>query len=340
MTRDNATATYTDVLDYPYWRQRVPLDDGKVSPGTKSVDDWDRLDLPESLEGKSFLDIGAFDGMHTFEAERRGATRVTAVDIWEPGGDEEWWSGRVPHRRGIELLRDYLDSDIEIREADVTALDPDEIGTYDVVLCSKVLPFVKEPATAVERLLAVTEERLVLESASPTVQLSEERPYMEYARATTYNDNRWWHPNLACLDAMATDAGAERVDAQRVSNDAGQPDGVQGAVVTEASPVFSRRDQTDRIERLEAGTNVTVVYRDDASARIEYRHEPTDPYRQTWIDVDALSTDVDGEDTGLVGRAISVLREEGVTVLTRKAREHVRRNVRSPDGNNLVHAYK
>ena len=36
------------------------------------------LHLPASLAGLSVLDIGAWDGFFSFEAERRGAARVVA----------------------------------------------------------------------------------------------------------------------------------------------------------------------------------------------------------------------------------------------------------------------
>lgn len=41
----------------------------------------DRYDFPESLDGKSVLDVGCADGFFSFESERRGAGSVLAVDV-------------------------------------------------------------------------------------------------------------------------------------------------------------------------------------------------------------------------------------------------------------------
>ena len=40
--------------------------------------------MPEDLTGMRVLDIGARDGFYTFEAERRGAREVVALDYEPP----------------------------------------------------------------------------------------------------------------------------------------------------------------------------------------------------------------------------------------------------------------
>ena len=71
------------------WFHRIDLGHGVVTPG---LDDTPaklaRLKLPESFAGKSVLDIGAWDGFFSFEAERRGASRVLAVDSF-------CWTGEI-----------------------------------------------------------------------------------------------------------------------------------------------------------------------------------------------------------------------------------------------------
>src|SRR5215210_5843210 len=64
----------------PYWWHSIELGAGVVTPGTRSLESLreqaDAL-FPE-VKGKTFLDIGAWDGFFCFEAERRGARRVVA----------------------------------------------------------------------------------------------------------------------------------------------------------------------------------------------------------------------------------------------------------------------
>ena len=61
------------------WYHRIELPGGVVTPGVNNTPlALARLELPESLVGKSVLDVGAWDGFYSFEAARRGAKRVGA----------------------------------------------------------------------------------------------------------------------------------------------------------------------------------------------------------------------------------------------------------------------
>ena len=82
--------------------------------------------MPASLAGKSVLDVGAWDGFFSFEAERRGASRVLATDSYVWDGSHDWGS-----KRGFELARTALNSKVEDRVIDVLDLAPDKIGMFD-----------------------------------------------------------------------------------------------------------------------------------------------------------------------------------------------------------------
>src|SRR5258708_5460003 len=65
--------------DVPYWYHKIELPHGVVTPG------WAPLDaaayrIPERLDGKRVLDVGAWDGYWSFEAIKRGAREVVAID--------------------------------------------------------------------------------------------------------------------------------------------------------------------------------------------------------------------------------------------------------------------
>ena len=63
------------------WWHRIDLGDGRITPGRDATQEkLETLHLPNSLSGKTVLDIGAWDGFFSFEAERRGAVRVLATD--------------------------------------------------------------------------------------------------------------------------------------------------------------------------------------------------------------------------------------------------------------------
>ena len=58
------------------WFHKYEITPGVTSPGVYEPQiHLDRGCLPEDLNGRSVLDIGAWDGFFSFEAERRGAAR-------------------------------------------------------------------------------------------------------------------------------------------------------------------------------------------------------------------------------------------------------------------------
>src|SRR5262249_10263435 len=71
----------TGLLERFKWYQRFPLPGGVHTPGVmNSEEKLQMIQLPEDLRGKSVLDIGCNEGFFAFEAERRGAAYVMAMD--------------------------------------------------------------------------------------------------------------------------------------------------------------------------------------------------------------------------------------------------------------------
>jgi len=116
-------------VDAIKWFHLLDLGNGIITPGSR--DPQKRipfLGLPEDLRGMSVLDIGAWDGAYSFEAERRGASRVLATDYY-------CWSGPGwGTKDGFNLARQALNSKVEDREIDVLDLSAEIIGTFDLVL--------------------------------------------------------------------------------------------------------------------------------------------------------------------------------------------------------------
>ena len=64
------------------WFHTFDFGDGLGTPGRDVTRrKLAALHLPD-LQGRSVIDIGAYDGYFSFEAERRGARRVVASDHW------------------------------------------------------------------------------------------------------------------------------------------------------------------------------------------------------------------------------------------------------------------
>src|SRR5579875_1114500 len=77
------------------WFHRIDLGQGVETNGLSSGPYVGPDKLPE-LAGKSVLDIGAWDGYYSFQAERLGARRVVALDHYVWGVDmaarQQYWA--------------------------------------------------------------------------------------------------------------------------------------------------------------------------------------------------------------------------------------------------------
>jgi tRNA (mo5U34)-methyltransferase len=197
-----------EVARIPWWHH-INLGNGIVTPGRdheKSVPKLDRLALPD-LTGKTVLDVGAWDGFFSFEAERRGASRVLATDYfcWDHGG----WGTKA----GFELARRALDSKVEDMDIDVMDISKEALGgSFDVVFFLGVLYHLRHPLLALERMAEVTDELLIVETHAD--MLFTKRPAIAFYETTELNgdETNWCGPNLAALEGMLRAAGFKRVE--------------------------------------------------------------------------------------------------------------------------------
>ena len=139
------------------WYHQIDLGFCVVTPGAdNTLARMAMIGLPPDLRGQSVLDIGAWDGAFSFEAERRGADRVVAVDSFCWSG--EGWGTKA----GFECARRVLGSRVEDREIEVLDLSPDTVGVFDLVLFLGVLYHMKHPLLALERVASVCRRQLIL----------------------------------------------------------------------------------------------------------------------------------------------------------------------------------
>lgn len=188
------------------WFHRIPLGPDLVTPG---LDDSQaklrRLHLPESLAGRTVLDIGAWDGFFSFEAERRGAARVLAVDSFCWSG--EGWGSKA----GFELARRALASKVEDRDIDVFDLSPAAVGTYDVVFFLGVLYHVRHPLLALEKVASVTQRQLILETKVDLLGCRTPAMAFYVGDDLNHDPTNWWAPNVPGLRDMLRAVGFNSV---------------------------------------------------------------------------------------------------------------------------------
>jgi tRNA (mo5U34)-methyltransferase len=190
------------------WYHSIDLGNGIITPrrgNDKKRAEW--LKLPASFEGKTVLDVGAFDGFFSFEAEKRGAKRVLATDsvAWSESNDSL-------SKRSFDLAKAALNSKVEEMNIDVLELCPERVGMFDVVLFLGVLYHMKHPLLALERVASVTREMIIIETLVD--MLHYERPAMAfYAGDEMFGDVTNWHgPNIAAVKAMLREVGFNRIE--------------------------------------------------------------------------------------------------------------------------------
>jgi tRNA (mo5U34)-methyltransferase len=192
------------------WFHSIDLGQGVVTPGIDRNPRRARtVHVPQDLSGKTVLDVGAWDGFFSFEAEKRGAERVVAIDqrVWRSTPDGPW-SGQA----GFNLARRALNSRVEDIDVGIEELAPERVGTFDVVLFLGVFYHLPDPLPILERVASVTGERLILETHADLLWLR--RPAMAYYPGDELAscDTNWWGPNLALLEALLRGHGFRTIE--------------------------------------------------------------------------------------------------------------------------------
>ena len=193
------------------WYHSIPLGNDIVTPGVDNSSlRLAKLHLPEELSGKSVLDVGAWDGFFSFEAERRGAARVVAADYYAWHGTG-WGTGQG--KAGFQLAREALGSRVEDVDVDVMDLSPERAGgTFDVVFLLGVLYHLPNPLLALERVASVAGDFLVLETVVDMVGFGRPAAAFYPGRELNGDPTNWWGPNEAAVHGMLKAVGFTRVE--------------------------------------------------------------------------------------------------------------------------------
>jgi tRNA (mo5U34)-methyltransferase len=189
------------------WYHSFEFPDGGAIDGYMSLavqkKRYARYPIPNDLRGKRVLDIGAWDGWFSFEAERHGAQTI-AIDCVE-----------IPtflqvHRR--------LGSKVDYRVLDFYELPAAGLGKFDVVFFLGVLYHLRHPLLALEIVCGLTTDVAIVESFVIDAESWKERedsiPTMEFYETFELGNqyDNWSGLTVACLLAMCRAAGFARVE--------------------------------------------------------------------------------------------------------------------------------
>lgn len=134
-----------------FYYQDITLPHG-LSTGGKDRSATARAIFPPDLRDKTVLDLGCKYGYFCFEAAKRNAAEVHGVDV------------SSDNVRKAALLSEILNVKATFSCADIEKQQLS--GTYDYVLCLNLLHHLKDPIAALEKLIVITQERLILEVAA------------------------------------------------------------------------------------------------------------------------------------------------------------------------------
>lgn len=221
----------------PYWYHKIALPGGVTTPGWAPMHP-DRYGLPRSLLGQRVLDVGTWDGYWAFEALKRGAFEVVAIDDFSDHLGELQHVKR-PKWETFDLCAEALEFGPECltrQEMNVYDVSPDTLGMFDTVFFFGTLYHLRHPLLALDKLASVCKSTLYVESAI----LDDNSPYrggvgkgysgnqmvMEFYpdRELGGNPTNWWSPTLECLGQMVRSAGFDDVTTWKLmDNPTGAP---------------------------------------------------------------------------------------------------------------------
>ena len=190
------------------WYHSFEFPDGTFIRGVQSLEQlrerWARFPIPADLTGKRVLDIGAWDGWFSFEAERHGAD-VVSVDCVEIDN--------------LLSAKQKLNSQVDYRVSDLYKLPALQLGTFDYVFFLGVLYHVKHPLLALQIVCAFTRDVAIVESAvidGPQYEAGkrEEIPTLEFFETDELGGHfdNWFGPSVSCLMAMCRSVGFAYVE--------------------------------------------------------------------------------------------------------------------------------
>ena len=222
-----------------YWFHRIELAPNLITPGWSEpkVEKLPHFGLPERMDGMRVLDIGCAEGFFSFEAERRGAREVIAIDSFPDSV------------RRFNICRNALGSKATAFLANVYDLSPKTFGTFDMVFFFGVLYHLRHPLLAIEKVFSVCTGTLLLQSANieppemKDVPLAKFHPFGIQSGPKDkplFDPTVFWMPSSECIRAMLMHVGFLEKDVEILSKF------VAGAILRAKAPVQATGQAPDQ----------------------------------------------------------------------------------------------
>ena len=208
------------------WWHQIYLDGVKTKGKDWSQIKLQAIQMPEDLTGKTVIDVGAWDGFFSFEAEKRGG-KVLAIDtiMWKEGPSFDVQANEMVYhsgKKGFNFAKKILNSKVESKEIEVMDLSK-EVGEFDLTLCLGILYHMEDPFGMCRRMFDITKEGglCIIESHCDVENVG--KPALAFYPFKECNNDpgNWFGPNPSCVIAMLKAAGFKEVKQINLSNHRG-----------------------------------------------------------------------------------------------------------------------
>jgi tRNA (mo5U34)-methyltransferase len=167
-----------------------------------------RFGMPVDLTGKTVLDIGTWDGMAAFEAEKRGASYVRAIDIYQKcaGQESEVFEANKP----FQFAHKHLQSKVDFSFSSLEDFRLHKKPKFDVVLYYGVLYHIENPLGAIFKLgsLVADNGQVIIETSYTT----DPGCVLEYTPGYAGDKTNIFRPSLRFLEKSLKEAGFSRTE--------------------------------------------------------------------------------------------------------------------------------
>ncbi len=202
----------------PFWLHKIEVAPGIFTPGVQDTEGLlSRINLPDNMSGMRVLDLGARDGLYSFECEKRGAEEIIALD-YSP-----------PDSTGFNVAKKLLASKVEWVTANVYEVDQLDLGKFDFILFLGLIYHLRHPYLAIDKIHDVlkvggtvaVESHIIdggfVDESGNWLNLDELNPRLSklnvaqiYESGKLVNDkSNAWAPSIDTLVAMFNNSGFE-----------------------------------------------------------------------------------------------------------------------------------
>ncbi len=182
-------------VDSLTWVHSIDLGDGIVTPGIWGKPQPLILRAFEAVDfrGKKVLDIGCWDGLWSFEAEKRGAAEVYATDDIS----QRSYNNQETFAVAKEILGSRVLYHPRLSLFDIGTLG---VSDFDIVLFCGVHYHLRDPLLALSRLRRVLKTGgLILVEGDVIYGSDEAYAVFFYHHSYGADESVWWIPTIPCL---------------------------------------------------------------------------------------------------------------------------------------------